>query len=310
MQIGIALAGGGASGGAHAGVLQALLEERVPLHAASGTSSGAVVAGLFAAGLTVERMLQLLPTLTKRHIDLDANALTRLLRRQPLEGVVKGDRLQSFLRQHIGSIALCDVTLPLAIAATDLQTGGEVVFASRDCPAPLVHSVGLAEGNPLWTTVHSAPLALAIRASLGIPLVFKPVLYKDLILSDGGLVDNCPVAPLRALATDFVIAVDTITPFLRYEDRLPLHFRHMIAQMINIGLARHAATASLQADLFLTPSVGPIGALDFPRLQSVADQGYEYTRSHMPAIRRALSQAQEKWEHKWSRSGSGESIGG
>ena len=288
VQIGIALAGGGASGGAHAGVLRALLEEQIPLHAVSGTSSGAVVAGLFAAGLTVEQMLRLLPTLTRRHIDLDAAVLARVLRRQPLEGVIKGDRLQSFLKQHIGPLSMEDVTVPLAITATDLQTGAEVVFASRDCQAPLVRSVDAPEGLPLWTTVYKAPLSLAIRASLGIPLVFKPVLFEQFILSDGGLVDNCPVAPLRALGCDFVIAVDTITPFLKYEGKLPLHFRHVVQQIVNIGLARHAAIASLQADLFLTPGVGPIGALDFPRLQSVADQGYEYTRRQMPAIRRAL----------------------
>ena len=290
MRIGLALAGGGASGGAHVGVIQALQEAGIAADIVGGTSSGAVVAGLLAAGLSTGDMIALLPSITRRQVDVDRMLPVRLLRRQPLQGFLRGDRLQSLLRRMVGDIPLGAARIPLAVVATDLQSGQEVVFASQPCPPPTVRPIDGENASPLWRVVTDVPLAVAIRASIGIPLVFWPVYRDDMILVDGGLVDNCPVAPVRALGADIVVAVDTITPFVRRRTPSPMRARSAFFQMVNISLARHAALAALQADLLLTPPVGPIGALDFSRLASVAEQGYEYTRERLPRVLSALEQ--------------------
>ncbi len=289
MKVGLALAGGGASGGAHIGVLRALEEAQIPIDMIGGTSSGAMVAGLYASGMSTSDMLRLLPTLTRRHIDIDFALLPRMLKRQYPGGLLRGDRLYQFIKSAVAERSICDIQTPLAIVATNLQTGREVVFSSSTCVAPTIHSVDDEFQFPLWETIGEISLAKAIRASISIPFVFQPIEVGDMILADGGLVDNCPVRPVRALGADLVIAVDTITPFLRLRGKLMLKVRNLAQQVVNISLARHAALSALEADLFLTPPVGPIGALDFPRLTTVAELGYEYTKKRIPSILHALS---------------------
>ncbi len=288
MKIGLALAGGGASGGAHVGVIRALEEAGIEISVIGGTSSGAVVAGLYAAGVSTSQMLTLLPSLTRKQIDVDFSQFPRLLRRQYTGGLVRGDRLHKFIKDAVNDRNMSAVQIPLAVVATDLQTGREVVFASQSCPSPVVRILDDDRQLSLWRTVQHAPLATAIRASISIPFVFQPLHWEDMILADGGLVDNCPVEPVRALGADFVIAVDTITPFLRLKGTLPLRVRSLLQQIVNIGLARHAALSALNADAFLAPSVGPVGALDFPRLISVAERGYEYTKERIDSLAHAL----------------------
>lgn len=287
MKIGLCLAGGGASGGAHVGVIRALEEAGISIAVLTGTSSGAMVAGLYAAGLSTARMLELLPTLTRRHIDVDLLVLWRMFKRDRRGGFIKGNRLHAFLCDALQDRHISDVHTALAIVATDLQTGREVVFSSQACPSPR-HAWGEEAETTLWDEVSEVPLALAIRASISIPFVFQPVRIDHMVLADGGLIDNCPVMPARALGADFVIAADTITPFLLRRTPLPLRARVLLQQVVNIGLARHAVLAAQTADVFLTPPVGPIGALDFARLATVAEKGYEYTRARIPAILKTL----------------------
>lgn len=291
--VGLTFAGGGASGGAHIGVLQALTEGGIHPEIVSGTSSGAMVAGLYAADNSIEDMLSTLPKLNRRYLDPDTSLLTFWTKRERKGGLLRGDRLEHFIFEKTKGIALRDVKKPLAIVATDMQNGREIVFSSRPCPSPSIQALN-ERAIALWDTEEDITLARAIRASISIPLVFQPVMFNQRILADGGLIDNCPVEPARALGADFVIASDTITPFLRLPSRLSLRPRHLFQQMVNIGLARHAALSSRTADIFLTPPVGPIGALQFDRLTAVAEAGYAYTKERMDTILRILDEKQRK----------------
>lgn len=284
MKLGVAFAGGGASGGAHVGVLQALSEEHIPISMVSGTSSGAMVAGLYGAGISIDALLQLLTKINRSHMDIDLSLFTRLISKRDVRGLLRGDRLETFIEDIVGSKNIQEIPFPLAIIATDLQNGQEVVFSSQPCRAPSTRIFGDQTSLPLWRNVCDVSLARAIRASISIPLVFQPTTIKDMILADGGLVDNCPVDPLLAMGADVTIAVDTITPFLRRKGQLPLRVRTMTQQIINVGLARHALLSAMKADIFLAPPVGPIGALDFNKLSNVAERGYQYTKAKMPHI--------------------------
>lgn len=294
VKVGLALAGGGASGGAHIGVIRALEEADIPIDVIGGTSSGAAVAGLHATGRSAAEMLALLPGLSSRHLDFDWRAIGKLLLRKPVRGIIRGNRLLAFLNEHTHACDLAGTSIPLAITATDLQEGCEIVFASRACDPDFVESLGSPEPwrtMPLWKTVRDGQVATAIRASMSIPLIFEPVCLDGRILVDGGLVDNCPVTPVRALGADFVIASDTIVPFLRRETSLPQGARAIFAQMININLAMQAKRSGALADILLTPAVGPIGALELRRLSAVAEIAYDYTRERVPEIRRRLDGA-------------------
>ncbi len=210
----VALSGGGARGLAHIGVLQALEAEGVPVHCVAGTSMGALVGSLYAAGHTpaqmdaVVRSLEwqdvfsgkaerpLIP-LAQRLDDVPAVARLALsdgrLRLPPSrDSDYRTNRLLFRLLADASYRAGGDfdaLPRPFRAVATDLETGEPVVLAQGSLPR-------------------------AVRASLSLPVSLVPVSIDGRLLVDGGLVDNLPVRVARGLG-DVVLAVDVRSPTLR-----------------------------------------------------------------------------------------------
>lgn len=175
--IGLALGGGAARGWSHIGVIRELAALGVKPDVICGTSIGALVGGLYASG----------------HLDpfeawireLDKADIVRYLDVKPLAGggFVEGKRLIEFFRERFGDIAIEKLSKPFGAVATDLNSGQEI---------------WLREGSVLD----------AIRASIALPGIFKPVKLHDRWLVDGGLVNPVPVSLCRALGAELVIAVN------------------------------------------------------------------------------------------------------
>ena len=218
-RVGLVLSGGGALGSAHIGVLKVLEELRVPVDCVAGTSIGAIVGGIYAAGYTPQEIEDVM--LAIRWSDLlddrpdrrrvpyrrkqdDLTFLTRLEvgfnhgRFQLPSALVEGQKLNFLLQaltiHTVGLDSFDDLPVPFRAIATDLETGDEVVLDRGD-------------------------LAHAIRASMAVPGVFSPVEIGGRLLVDGGLVNNLPVDQGRAMGADVVIAVDVGDP-LRTRKRL------------------------------------------------------------------------------------------
>jgi NTE family protein len=171
------LSSGGARGAAHVGVLRALENGGFSIDVIAGTSVGAGVGGLYAAGVSVERIEKLwLGTDLKRVIREYFPTL-------PRSGWSRGDELIRSLSDLVGESRIEDLKIPFAAVATDINTGEEII---------------LREG----------PLVEAIRASTSIPALFTPVCWKGRYLVDGGLVNPVPVSLARLLGAEVVIAVD------------------------------------------------------------------------------------------------------
>ncbi len=176
-RIGLALGGGAARGWAHMGVIHALEESGIHPDVVAGTSVGALVGGIYAAGRlkVFEDWVRGLDRIeVARYLDV------RLLARG---GLIEGERLISFFRQSMGDPRLDELRLPFGAVATNLGTG---------------HEVWLREG-PLWE---------ALRASFALPGLFTPVRSGEQWLVDGGLVNPVPVSLCRALGAEIVIAVN------------------------------------------------------------------------------------------------------
>ncbi len=176
-RIGLALGGGSARGFAHIGVLQVLEEHGIRPALLAGTSFGALVAALYAAGLTVEE------------IEATAKAVRGrdLLRRIPDFGlhkaaVFEGRRLEAYFEHMIDGRHFEDLELPLVVATTDVDTGERVVL-------------------------NSGPLAPALRASSSLPGIFAPVELGGRRLADGGLGASVPLDVLYDHDVDLRIGV-------------------------------------------------------------------------------------------------------
>jgi NTE family protein len=177
-RIGLVLSGGGARGFAHIGTLRALEKLGIPVHVLAGTSMGAIIGSLSAAGYTADDLLELARSVSWRDvIDLSLQS-----------GLIRGEKLEALLADHLPQ-RFEDLERPLAVTCTDIETGEEIVYTSGD-------------------------LVAAVRGSSCFPGAFEPVLLDGRTLADGGICNNLPVDALAPMGATFTIASD-VTPARR-----------------------------------------------------------------------------------------------
>lgn len=184
-KVALVLSGGGARAFAHVGVLQVLEERGIEVDLVAGTSMGAILGALHAAGYDAQEIRDLASSLTWRDM-IDLSLQT---------GVLKGDKLRQFLAERLPR-TFGDLDIPLAVTTTDMESGEEHVILEGD-------------------------LIAAVRASSSFPGAFEPVQIDGRTLADGGIVNNLPVAAASLLGYAYVIASDATVPrrsvFLREE---------------------------------------------------------------------------------------------
>ncbi|GAA0718458.1 patatin-like phospholipase family protein [Dokdonella soli] len=176
----LVLGSGGARGYAHIGVIQELEAQGFAIRSIAGSSMGALVGGVYAAGklgLYTDwvRPLQRFDVLRLLDWTLSGG------------GFIKGDRIINVLRELIGDADIEDLPIPYTAVAVDLDAQREVWFSR-------------------------GPLFDAIRASIAIPTVFRPHHYQGRLFVDGGLLNPLPISPTLRDLTDATIAVDVNAP--------------------------------------------------------------------------------------------------
>lgn len=298
-KVALVLSGGGARGLAHVGVLKVLERERVPVDMVVGTSMGAIIGGLYAAGMSPDelesRITQLdwgglferreprqLLSQRRKDEDFDLAPLVQLGYRDGEfrlpTGAVSTRSLEMLLRRYtlpVRHLATFDgLPLPFRAVATDMETGQAVVLDQGD-------------------------LAAALRASMSVPGVFSPLEIDGRILGDGGLVDNLPVAVARRMGADVVIAVNIGTPLASRETLNTL--LGVTAQMVNI-LTEQNVRRSIEElrpdDLLLQPPLGKLTSADFDKASDLVALGERYALSVTASLTRfsLTPQAYAQWQ--------------
>lgn len=250
-RVGIALGAGAARGLANLGVLQVLQQERIPIDVIAGTSAGAVVGSLYAAGSDLD-------LLCRMAVEMDWNDLARLTITR--RGLVSSERIHALLRMLTKDQNFEDLALPTAVVATDLLTGEEVVLASGS----------IADG---------------VRASLSIPGIFVPVELDGRLLVDGALVNRVPSDVCRKLGAQFVIAVDVGWPPLHGRVR---HLPDVIFRTIDILGRQVSVEKQLSADLLLQPALGNVTVTQLNRADEIIEKGREAARECLAGLKSSL----------------------
>jgi NTE family protein len=185
--LGIALGGGGARGFAHIGVLKVLQQAGIFPQLVAGTSMGGIVGAMYANGMSAEQMEATVKQVTgsttdiMRAVDLNLNLAQT--------GLVRGARIYDFIAEILGpETTFAQLRRPLAMVATDIVTGREVVL-------------------------DSGRVVDAVRATISVPSVFTPVELGSMRLVDGGMLNNLPVDVVHHMGADLVIAVDVLPNF-------------------------------------------------------------------------------------------------
>lgn len=249
--IGVALSGGAARGIAHVGVLRAFVENKVPIDYIAGTSAGSIVAGAYAAGMSIDEIAEFGRSLRWRHIG--RMTMSRL-------GVQSNERLETYLRERLPVTRFEDLSMPFAAVATDLKTGTAVVMRDRgDVP-------------------------FAIRASCSIPGWYVPVIDEQgRQLVDGGLVAVIPATVTRELGADLVIAVDVNAAGATFVGPTSSIIGVVLQSMLVVQkTASRYQLAS--ADLVVTPQIGHIRWDEMGRAVELMDAGYNAAIERMPQI--------------------------
>lgn len=174
-RVALSLGAGGARGYAHIGALQVLEERGYEVVAVAGTSMGALVGGLHAAGGLEE--------FTDWAIRLKQVDVLRLLDLSLVgPGAIRADKIFDRVAELVDGVRIEELPYPFTAVATDLAAGREVWF-------------------------QHGPLDVAIRASISLPGIFAPVALNGRLLVDGGLMDPVPIAPTAAVPSDLTIAI-------------------------------------------------------------------------------------------------------
>ncbi|MBN1948894.1 MAG: patatin-like phospholipase family protein, partial [Candidatus Cloacimonetes bacterium] len=265
-RIGLALSGGGARGFAHIGVLKVIEEKQIPVDYIAGTSTGAIIGGLFAIGYSAAEIEDIFLTYDWRSIlddriprenlhigekrwkpyselnfALDDNFLPQLP-----QAIFAGNRLINALFEFCYPAAcirdFAELKVPFCCTATNLSSGELKVF-------------------------DSGYLHEAIRASMSIPSLFEPFPLSDSFYLDGGINANLPAGIVRDMGADIVIGSNTATSLKADNDLQSL--LEVLDQTMNFQLSANVEASLELCDLVISPELGEITNRDFDRIDEI-----------------------------------------
>ncbi|MDH5475213.1 MAG: patatin-like phospholipase family protein [Cyclobacteriaceae bacterium] len=180
--VALVLSSGGARGIAHIGVIEALEENGYTISAIAGSSIGAVVGGMYAAGK--------LEVYKKWLLQLDKLEVFRLVDFTfSTQGFIRGDKVFNEMKKFVEDIKIEELTIPFSAVASDIMNRKEVVF-------------------------NSGSLFTALRASAAIPLVIKPSVYNNIELVDGAVMNPIPINHVIKKKGDLVVVSDVNAPIV------------------------------------------------------------------------------------------------
>lgn len=274
-KIGLVLSGGGARGVAHLGVIKVLEKKRIPIDYIVGTSMGAIVAGLYASGMTPDQTKDVIIQMDwykafqddiprqdksfRRKTD-DKNYMIKYkpgfsgdLELKLPSGFVQGQTIDLILKELVLPVSQIQdfdkLKIPYRAVATDIDTGKPVILDSGD-------------------------LATAMRASMSVPAIFSTVEINGKHLVDGGVSNNLPIDVARKMGADIVIAVDISTQLKRIQEA-PSSLR-VTQQLMGILTRRNTdeqiATLS-ETDILIVPELGNLSFSSFDQAGQVIPTG-------------------------------------
>mgnify|MGYP005774213283 FL=1 len=283
VKLGIALSGGGIRGIAHAGVLKALEESGIKIEAIGGTSSGALIAGLYVLGYSPENIYHLFKTHAKNIVGMGQNPIFSRIHqvfKKENTGFRKGEDLEELfddLAKEKGIQTISQIKkMPISIPTVDIKDGKEYIFTNH-IPN---------EKNAYQKYIGDISVGKALRATSSFPAVFCPCDFKEHKFLDGGALDNVPVIEVKKQGIEKVIAVnfkaDDITKNSNYMD--------IAMRTIDLMGNKIAEENLKQSDYILTIGTDKVGLLDVKKLDSCYQYGYETTIKEINKIKEIIQE--------------------
>jgi len=203
---GLALGGGGVRGMAHIGVLQILQDNGLNPQYISGTSAGSIIAAFYACGISPYRMEEIVTGIKPiDYIDYNIMGTLKYLfslvwpgYEAPLDGIMLGDKLEKLVNDYTGGKKLKEIGFPLAIISCDIDSGKKIIFSNQNIEAEQADII----------VIQDALISEAVRASISIPVTFKPKNLQGMQMVDGGVKDILPATVNKMMGADYILGVN------------------------------------------------------------------------------------------------------
>ena len=283
-KVGLVLSGGGAKGLAHIGVIRALEENNIPIDYVAGTSMGAIVAGFYAAGYSVDEMERLFKSeqfkfWTTGEIQEKYRYFFRKLEESPswlsLEMKKEEDKLRVLPPTNIIPEAQMDFAFMELFSSINAVCNYDFnnLFVPFLCIATDVH-------NNREVVLRSGDMGEAIRASMTFPFYFKPIEIDGNLVFDGGIINNFPAKNMKEVfKPDFMIGHNVSNNADKPEED------DMVTQLQNLIMQKTEYQIPAQDGIFLESTFSDVSLLDFKKIDQIEAAGYKTAISMIDSIK-------------------------
>ncbi|MCX6244009.1 MAG: patatin-like phospholipase family protein [Bacteroidetes bacterium] len=285
-KVALVLSGGGSRGAAHIGVLRALEEQRIPVSYIAGTSIGAIVGSLYASGYTPDEIERLMDSEDFKRwaggvindnyvyfyrkedpnggwISMDFDFKKKLTSQLPTNLISPYEMDFAFMQILGPASAACksnfdSLLIPFRCVLADVDSTKKIIMGSGDLPS-------------------------AVRGSMSIPFVFKPITINGRLMFDGGMYDNfpCDVA-MQEFHPDVIIG-SRVAERYNTPDR-----EDVVSQLLSMLMTRQNDTIPYPNSILIAPSLPKLPLIGFTRIRELADSGYKAAMLMIPEIRKIV----------------------
>ena len=292
-KVGLVLSGGGAKGFAHVAVLKEIDKAGIQLDYIGGTSMGAIVGGLYAAGFTANQIEEIVKKTDFQNLLIDKipRSTSPFFEKEYLEktkitlpvtkgkvglpkAVSRGQNVLSFLFELLDSTEdvndFTKLPIPFFCIATDVENGGEVL-------------------------IENGSLPLALRASGSFPTLLDPVVLDDKLLVDGGISNNFPVSIMKSKGMDIVIGVDVEGKLYKKEKLTSVIA--ILNQIVSYQMYNKSKKEKEKLDVYIHPEIFEYNVVDFDKKDQILEKG----RVEAEKFREVFKQISAKQMYKKKR---------
>lgn len=278
MKLGICLAGGGVKGAAHIGALKAMDERNIKIDCISGTSSGSIVACLYAAGYSCKEIIDIFNNYSKKikYVDLKNiyNIFKKLIFEHKfiIEGFNTGEIIEKTVNDLCGKkniYNIKDIKNKIMIASVSINTGKVYFFENLENRNTYSDEI---------IKVSNINIGKAVRASCSFPGIFCPVKYKNDLLIDGGVRENIPWKEVKKSGIDKVLCITFEEEIKEKNNKNILDTIEGAMNLMGKELSNYELDG---ADYVLKIKTKEISLLDHKEVEYLYNLGYSKTKEYL-----------------------------
>ena len=281
MKISLSLSGGGIKGIAHIGAIKALEEENIKVDYVSGTSSGSIVATLYACGYNADEMHEIFNKYAKDFHYIDFENIKKFFKNIftgkgiVIDGLNSGTKIGKLINEVCskkGIYNINQIKKPLIIPAVNIET--EELYVFSNC--------NFKNKTENVKYINDINIGNAVQASCSFPGVFSPCNYNGKLLVDGGIAENIPWRETKNAGADKVISIVFKDKYQKNVCKNIIQIANHSISVICKELAKYEWDGS---DYLLTIETEGVGLLEKKKMQELYYEGYRQTKEYLKNIK-------------------------